>query len=217
VAADQLFRVTRVRFNRGRHSDLCEDFSCRPAGHGNKRTCWGFDKRVRTDVAGFATDSWRHFFALPLKRWWRKNWFQPIARIGKVGNSEHVLQPAAPLTAMLLLTEEKEKKCNRPRPQKDEREKYISSPVSEEFRTWELDGEAANNIQPNRMLNSDITADATGELFLYVNDAVLSLPASMNIFYQNNIGTAKVTVARILADSIETPANENKVQTMIEH
>jgi hypothetical protein len=167
-----------------------------------------FDKRVRTDVAGFETDSWP-FFALPLKRWWFENWFQSIARIGEIGNYEHVLRPAAPLTPMLRLTAEKEKKCIRPPPQKGEWEKYISSPASVGFRTWELDCEAANNIQPNRMLISDITADATGELFLYVNDAVLSLPASMNIFYQNNSGTAKVTVTRILADSV-MPAAESK-------
>ncbi len=51
-----------------------------------------FDKARHTDVAGFAADDWRHFLASPLKRWWRENWFQPIARIGETGNYEHVLQ-----------------------------------------------------------------------------------------------------------------------------
>jgi hypothetical protein len=51
-----------------------------------------------------------------------------------------------------------------------------------------------------------MTVDATGELFIYVNDAVLALPGLTNLFYQNNSGTAKITVKRILADSIESAA-----------
>ena len=56
-----------------------------------------FDQGRRVDVAGFAADDWHHYSATPLKRWWRENWFQPIARIGEVGNYEHVLRPAEPL------------------------------------------------------------------------------------------------------------------------
>jgi hypothetical protein len=164
-----------------------------------------FDKAIRTDVAGFPTDSWRHFFALPLKRWWFENWFQPVARIGKIGNYEHVLKPAAPLTPVPRLTEENMENCAPKQPPKGEWEKDISSPASQEYMTWELACEEKNNIQPTRTLISDITADATGELFLDVDDAVLALPTSMNVFYQNNSGTAQVTVTRILADSIETP------------
>jgi hypothetical protein len=44
-----------------------------------------FDKD-RRNVAGFAADSVRHVMALPLKRWWWENWFQPVARIREVGN-----------------------------------------------------------------------------------------------------------------------------------
>src|SRR5262249_10093675 len=56
-----------------------------------------FDQGKRVDVLGFAADSWRHYSATLLKRWWRENWFQPIARVGEVGNCEHVLKPADPL------------------------------------------------------------------------------------------------------------------------
>ena len=45
--------------------------------------------------------------------------------------------------------------------------------------------------QPNRTLISDITANATGELFLYVNDAVLTLPGLTDVFYKNNSGRAR--------------------------
>ena len=77
------------------------------------------------------------------------------------------------------------------------------SPATAEFKKAQLECEARKGIRPNRVLISDITADATGELFLYVNDAVLTLPGLVNVFYLNNSGTAKVTVEQILAEPIE--------------
>ena len=62
---------------------------------------------------------------------------------------------------------------------------------------------ARNDIKPNRTLISDITAGATGELFIYVNDAVLGLPRWADLSYKNNSGQARITVTRILADAIE--------------
>jgi uncharacterized protein (DUF2235 family) len=159
-----------------------------------------FDKGRRTDVAGFAADGWRHWSASPLKRWWRENWFQPIARIGEVGNYEHVLQPVAPLP--LLRSNDK---C----PAADEKRQAawnadIRSPAPAEFKQAQIECDSQLGVRPSRVLISDITADATGELFLYVNDAVLTLPGRTNMFYDNNSGTAKVTVTRILATTIES-------------
>ena len=34
---------------------------------------------------------------MTLKHWWRENYFQPIARVGNIGNYEYPLHPAAPL------------------------------------------------------------------------------------------------------------------------
>ena len=94
-----------------------------------------------------------------------------------------------------------------PQPPKEKWEADIPSPADEDFKSWELACEATNNIKPNRTLISDITADAIGELFIYVNDAVLALSGLTDVFYRNNSGTAKVTVTRVLADSIvESPA-----------
>jgi uncharacterized protein (DUF2235 family) len=104
------------------------------------------DKDERADVAGLPTAGLRHFLASPLKRRWWENWFQPIARIGDVGNYEHVLRSVEPST---------------------------------------------------RELVSDITANVSGELFIYVNDAVLAWPGTRDFFYRNNSGTAKVAAIRI--------------------
>ena len=159
-----------------------------------------FDKVIRADVAGFSADNLRHYMAAPLKRWWRENWFQPIARIGEVGNYEHALLPDAPLPSVRF------KDC---RPPHDELSglaaiKNMRLPAPEEFKKQQLDCEARDpkRFQPNRVLISDITANATGELFLYVNDAVLTVPGLTDVFYRNNSGSAKVTVTRILATSL---------------
>jgi hypothetical protein len=46
-------------------------------------------------------------------------------------------------------------------------------------------------------LLSAFTARKSGELFLYVNDATIGLPSWANYFYDDNRGTAKVTVQRL--------------------
>jgi hypothetical protein len=44
-----------------------------------------FDQALITDIAGFEDISWRHLLALPIRRWWTADWFQPIARVGNTG------------------------------------------------------------------------------------------------------------------------------------
>jgi hypothetical protein len=158
-----------------------------------------FDKGVRTDVGGFVANSVPIYMVAALKRWRQENWFQPIARIGELGNYEHVLQPAAPLPVVDF------SRCQ------PSQEKHLSgwdaikdtrNPVSAEFKQTQLNCEAKEGIRPSRTLISDITADATGELFIYVNDAVLMLPSLTDAFYRNNSGTATVTVKRILATPV---------------
>jgi hypothetical protein len=107
------------------------------------------------------------------------------------------------------LTDSDERKCL-PQPPREKWEADITSPAGSEFKRWELACEASNNIKPNRTLISDIIADSTGELFIYVNDAVLAFPAWADLFYKNNRGGAKVTVTQVLADSVLEPPAEGK-------
>jgi hypothetical protein len=77
-------------------------------------------------------------------------------------------------------------------------------------RLWDADwfvpvariGERGVNHYPLTQFSTEITAQATGELFLFVNDAV----APVNIrppglgwkaYYANNDGTAEITVTRL--------------------
>jgi len=53
------------------------------------------------------------------------------------------------------------------------------------------------NPEPRNLIWTEITAQDTGELFFYVNDAVLPLLGISELFYGNNRGTAKVRVTRL--------------------
>ena len=175
-----------------------------------------FDKEVHSDVGGFAAasvvppgESWfsvrniehylPYYAAAPLKRWWRENWFQPIARIGERGNYEQALRPAAPLPASTYSV------CRPPAEHSGwaaiRDTPHLAPP---EFRDRQLRCEAERGIRAPARLIADITADATGELFIYVNDAVWAWPGAANWFYSNNSGAARLTVTRIAAPQVLT-------------
>jgi hypothetical protein len=156
-----------------------------------------FDKGILTDVRGFPTDHLRHYLALPLRRWWFKNWFQPVARIGPLGNYEYALEPAAPLLASSF------SECPAPAARFAstwDEIKDTPNKISSEAKAKVLT--CAQNLPAAKILISDIKARASGELFLYVNDAFLPWPKLMDVFYRNNSGTAKVEVAPIRAEAI---------------
>lgn len=58
------------------------------------------------------------------------------------------------------------------------------------------------------VVTADIDARTTGELFLYVNDAVLAWFGVYDEFFSNNRGTGTVTVERIDAAPQATSAPE---------
>ena len=205
-AINSMCHATGLRLVAGRKYRIRLDMEGGPDGE------W-FDQGRRADVAGFAADSWRHYSATPLKRWWRENWFQPVARIGEVGNYEHVLKPAEPLPVVDF------KACRppgKPHPPMSGTIEDIQTPATADFKNEQLLCDQNAGRRPNQTLISDITANATGELFLYVNDAVLTLPNLTRIFYGNNSGTAKVTVARIMAEEIIPPPPEENVQERLQ-
>lgn len=148
-----------------------------------------FDRDVPTDVFGFDSGGgFVHQLGTPLKRWWTESWFKPIARIGRFGNDEYSLDPldaVAPLEPT---------HCSRdlhmPRGFFDSRTSKISAALAAK-----LNG-CAPVPDDRRTLRSEITARRDGELFIYVNDAVLGIPGLKDLFYRNNSGEATVTVTR---------------------
>jgi hypothetical protein len=148
-----------------------------------------FDRYTRADVGGFATDNIRHLLATPLKRFWRENWFKPIARVDRVGNDEYVLSPREPFTPDPYP----------PCPGAEPSETGVSAKISAEAARSLL--QCAPTPPERRVLRAEIKARSTGEFFLYVNDAVLLWPGKSDLFYQNNSGSAQVSVENITADA----------------
>jgi uncharacterized protein (DUF2235 family) len=149
-----------------------------------------FDASHRADVGGFGTDTLIHIVAQPLKRDWSENWFQPLARIGKLGDDEYVLAPVSPFA---------------------EHRYQKEIPTAERHSLPILASEAAvamacDPTPPDRKsLVSQFTARSSGELFLYVNDAVLAPPLKSKFFYRNNSGSATVVVERMNPDGHPEP------------
>jgi hypothetical protein len=63
---------------------------------------------------------------------------------------------------------------------------------------WHLNGGRIDcqSSYPRKALVSDFVAQRTGELFLFVNDAMPLLSYANDTHYQNNSGSAKVTLKR---------------------
>jgi uncharacterized protein (DUF2235 family) len=146
-----------------------------------------FDRDVPTDVIGFPTQGARYRIAAPLSRSWKQDWFKPIARIGRFGNDEYVLDPIKDVAPL-----------RQPQPPPCLGGLRLPSGVPA---TTKIDSDLAKRINdcspvPNDrlVLTSQIRPRSDGELFIYINDAVLGIPDLENLFFRNNSGTATVTV-----------------------
>jgi uncharacterized protein (DUF2235 family) len=171
-----------------------------------------FDRTIMTGVNGFQLSTRKQLAAVPLRRWIGAAWFQPVARIGANADAELPLQSIDGTLPDRL-----------PRlrdPTKDSTEitdadKYpVRVEDSTPRREWPKFGtfepipsgaalDAAQGVWRQQGLASlmvaDFTAAASGELFLYVNDAIQLAPflGPFDLFYKNNSGSADVTVQRL--------------------
>jgi hypothetical protein len=146
-----------------------------------------FDRKTHTDPKGFRANNLLYLVATPFKRWWREPWFAPVARVGVTGNHEYPLQPC------VYRSDGKSPKASR------ELTTY-PDPLSEK-EAAELQDKAKKEYDKERhVLVAEFTPEAGGELFLFVNDAVLSIPRQANYFYKNNRGTASVTIEQVHQD-----------------
>jgi hypothetical protein len=152
-----------------------------------------FDLKVHTDVGGFPGGDVVHVAAYPLKRWWGQNWFQPIARIDADGNDEYVLSPLSPLPDLPKGSSLSDKASD-PTRRCERAAADTFAPISDCLA--KLATQAQPRGQGRRVLVSELTAGSAGELFLYVNDAIV---AGSTLFYRNNKGTASVAVQLLKA------------------
>jgi hypothetical protein len=170
-----------------------------------------FDRTIMTGVNGFQLSAFKQFAAVPLRRWVRADWFQPIARIGANADAE------LPLQSIDGTLPDKLPRLRDPTKDTTHLKPADSYPVRVEDSTPPPQLPAFGTFQPipkdalpaaqevwrqqglASLMVADFTATASGELFLYVNDAVQLAPffGPFDLFYQNNSGSAEVMVQRI--------------------
>jgi Uncharacterized alpha/beta hydrolase domain (DUF2235) len=171
-----------------------------------------FDRAIMTDIAGFKDMSWRHLLALPIRRWWSADWFQPIAKIGRTGSDAWALISADGDSAIPTGQDA----AGKPMPthfyeDKDYaglnsgETKYDPTRLAPSHKIPPAELPAAEKIRAKYALRktyvSNFTARSDGELILYVNDAIAAIPflKPYKGFYDNNTGVAKVTIKRLVA------------------
>jgi len=82
-----------------------------------------------------------------------------------------------------------------------EYEKYTGKPVGRFSSIDPTDVDRILTLNPHpeapTVARQTFTASSDGELFVYVNDALLMFPSATDLFYRNNSGTATLTVRKI--------------------
>ena len=129
-------------------------------------------------VEGYTDGGWRKGLVLPLRRWWGAAWFQPIARIGSTGTVEWPLTSAEGITAQPLPNDA-----------------HVPAPPDSAAVVA-----ASQAAAIRRGFVAQFAAPATGELFIFVNDAVATPFGWLaRHFYRDNRGRTNVTVELVPA------------------
>lgn len=160
-----------------------------------------FDRTIMTGVNGFQTYETHHYFALPLRRLFGANWFQPLVRVGEKGLNDQPLQAVNAISADELprrmnptLPAEKDNDKSKNRyPVHLEDATELSDPAdAEKLKALKDDvarmstfdalpkNETARKVWDAQKLANGMVAEFvapdSGELFFYVNDAVQIYP-----------------------------------------
>ncbi len=165
-----------------------------------------FDRTIMTGVNGFQLSTGKQLAAVPLRRWIGAAWFQPVARIGANADAE------LPLQSIDGTQPDRLPRLRDPTKDSTEITDADKYPVRVEDTTppqpWykPIPKDALPRAQAvwqqqglSTLMVAEFTAGASGEFFLYVNDAIQLAPffGPFNRFYQNNSGSADVTVQRL--------------------
>jgi hypothetical protein len=171
-----------------------------------------FDQTIITDINGFRDNSIRHTVAWPILRWWSADWFQLIGRIGPQAHDSWALTSD---------NGDKAVRVGQDRSGRNMPVRFFEA-TSYAARLKELTV-GDSGLDPSRLaveqpipnselkaaadiwrsydlrdtLVTEFTAPASGELFLFVNDALIGTSSTYFGFYKNNSGTATVTVKEL--------------------
>lgn len=171
-----------------------------------------FDRTIMSGANGFQRPLLSvHGLALPVRRWYGADWFQPIARVGKWGTDE------LPLVAVNQMPADALPRKNPPKLEKELPYSVDYNPTAKMqednrnkgCRLFDFDRidpsalPAANDTWRRQRLAEEFVAEfiapESGELFLYLNDAIQIVPflGPYDCFYGNNSGTAEVYLQRV--------------------
>jgi T6SS, Phospholipase effector Tle1-like, catalytic domain len=192
-STDRLCWGTGVKLEKGRKYSLRFDMT-QPY----------FDGDVMTDVAGFSDNSGIHVLGLPIRRWWSADWFQPVARIGADGDTQWPLVSVVGEGALpkgidragasfeAHVRQGPAYKSKFP----DAAQRGGGTKLSPEELQVASQVRAAHKF--SNTFVSEFVAPADGELFLYVNDAIVAAPfwGVIKKFYENNTGRATVAIRK---------------------
>ncbi|WP_298240309.1 DUF2235 domain-containing protein [uncultured Bradyrhizobium sp.] len=160
-----------------------------------------FDRTIMTGVNGFQTYETHHYAALPFRRLFGADWFQPLVRVGEKGLNDQPLQAVNTMSAdelprrmnpFLAAEKDNDKSKNRfpvhvedatelPDPLDTEKLKKLRSDVAG-MGTFDAlpDSDTARKVWDTQKLAkrmvAEFVAPDSGELFFHVNDAVQILP-----------------------------------------
>jgi uncharacterized protein (DUF2235 family) len=165
-----------------------------------------FDRTIMSGANGFQLYDVKHIAALPIRRWFTADWFQPVVRIGPKGIAELPLvavnaMPADRLSRQngrpIYVEDAPEYADPRSALRQSWHEFKWSEPIPDTARSAAGAVWARQELAP--LMVADFVAPESGELFLYVNDAIQIFPfwGPFNRYYQNNSGSAEVTVQRL--------------------
>jgi uncharacterized protein (DUF2235 family) len=147
------------------------------------------DQTIYAPPAGFQASNWALRAGLPFRRWWRADWFAPVAQIGERAAAEFPLTPINGVLPRAFTSA-------RDRIEVDRRlaldEPYTAAPGADRARQELLAIQAGDNTFVARF-----AAPARGRLYVYVNDVLPALPwRTFTTFYDNNAGRADIAVTR---------------------
>ncbi len=144
------------------------------------------DKDNTADLRGLQNVPWYFYPAIIIRRHVTVDWFQPVVRVGTKLFDRYPLEHEP---------EKLDVKITAAALSQSEVNQSVKSVQSADLKSYdpECRHEFAAN-KPLTLLCKKINPLQTGELFIYVNDAVLIAPRYYEEFYNNNAGEAVLTI-----------------------
>lgn len=147
------------------------------------------DQTFYAPPAGFKASGPAFVAGLPFRRWWRADWFAPIAQIGERAAAEFPLTPINGVHPRATTSAKDQIKVGKKLALD---EPYTAAPDADRARQQLVVLQAGADTFVARFV-----APESGRLYVYVNDVLPALLwRKFTTFYDNNAGRADITITR---------------------